>query len=222
MRLLLVEGEQALAEWLAKALANGGYAVDTVGAGRTALSCLAGEEHDVALLDLALPDLDGLEVLSRARRAGSTVPIIVLSAHGGADDRVKALALGADDYVSKPFDLAELDARLRALIRRAKSQGRQQVSCGPLCYDTTERSLFLNNERLQLPPKEHSVLEMLMNNGGRAVRKEVMHQRTYGFDSYTSPNAIEVYVHRLRRRLAPAGVAIVTLRGLGYALELAR
>jgi two-component system response regulator TctD len=219
MKLLLVEAEQKLAEWLGKALGNGGYAVDTIAAGRNALSCLGSEGYDAAILDLSLPDLDGLEVLRRARRAGSTLPIIVVSARDGPDNRVKGLALGADDYLSKPVDFAELDARIRALIRRVKSHGRQQVSCGPLCYDTTERALFLNGEQLNLPPKEHSVLEMLMINYGRTVRKEVMHQRTYGFDSYTSPNAIEVYIHRLRRRLAATGVTIVTLRGFGYAIK---
>jgi two-component system response regulator TctD len=219
MKLLLVEAEPRLANWLARALGNAGYAVDLVNTARRALSCLATESYDIAIVDASLPDLDGLEALRRARRDGVSLPVAVLCPQGDPDLRIRSLELGADDCVAKPVDFAELDARLRALLRRVSNHAHPQVSLGPLSYDTTARALFLNDEQLSLPPKEHSVLEMLMRNHGRPVRKEVMHQRAYGFDSYTSPNAIEVYIHRLRRRLAGAGIAIVTMRGFGYGIK---
>lgn len=219
MRLLLVDDNPKLAEWVAKALRHSGYAIDIAENGSHALQLLRTEDYDLAMLDLFLPDFDGFEVLRRGRRAGSRIPIIVVSARDELETRVMSLELGADDFLGKPFDLEEIEARIKALIRRAKGYGLQQICCGALTYDVTERAFHLDDKPFWLPPKEHAVLELLITRQGRAVRKETIFEKVYSLDSLTGSDAIEVYVHRLRRRLCGSGVRIITLRGLGYCIE---
>ena len=219
MRILIVEDEPVLADGLTRSLRQSDYAVDCTGSGSDADHILATQTYDLVILDLGLPQLDGLEVLRRLRHRGSRVPVLVLTARDTLDDRVKGLDLGADDYLSKPFELAELEARVRALIRRGHSGGGSLLSHGTLSVDTAGRRAMLNGEPLELSARELGVLEVLMLRTGRVVNKEQLAEQLYGWDEEVGANAIEVYVHRLRRKLEPAGVKIRTIRGLGYLLE---
>jgi two-component system OmpR family response regulator len=171
------------------------------------------------ILDIGLPKIDGYEVLRRLRHRGSKTPVLFLTARDGLDDRVRGLDLGGDDYLAKPFDLPELEARVRALIRRGQSGGGSLLVHGALTLDTAGRRAMLNGERLELSARELGVLEVLMLRSGRVVNKDQLAEQLYGWDEEVGANAIEVYVHRLRRKLEPAGVAIRTIRGLGYLLE---
>jgi len=219
MRLLLVEDSEKLSTWLKKALQQGGYAVDTSMDGQEADYLLATQSYDAVVLDLSLPGMDGMEVLARLRERHSKTPVLVLTARGELEDRVKGLNLGADDYLAKPFDLVELEARLHALIRRAHGAGTPLISVGPLAYESSGRLFTLQGQKLLLRPKEHAVLEVLLMRAGKAVSKAQLHEHVFSIDDETSPEVVEIYIHRLRRQLLNSGVAIVTLRGLGYVLE---
>jgi two-component system response regulator TctD len=219
MRLLLVEDSEKLATWLAKALQQGGYAVDAVHDGLDADHLLATQQYDAVVLDLGLPSLDGLSVLRRLRQRGATVPVLILTARGALDDRVNGLNLGADDYLPKPFELTELEARLHALIRRAHGASTPLIQLGPLAYESSGRVFTLHGEKLLLRPKEHAVLEVLLLRAGKAISKEALHDKVFSADATTGQDVVEVYIHRLRKKLQDSGVAIVTLRGLGYLLE---
>jgi two-component system response regulator TctD len=219
VRLLLAEDNRQLATWLCKSLRLEGFAVDWMQDGTDADHVLLTQKYDAIVLDLGLPRMDGLEILRRLRARGSHVPVLVLTARSSVDDRVQGLNLGADDYLPKPFGLAELVARLNALIRRSRGAGTPVVSIGTLEYDTVSRMFRLGGEPLALRPREHAVLEMLAMCAGKAVSKGSLHDHVFELDATTSSEAVEVYVHRLRRRLEDSGVTIVTLRGLGYVLE---
>lgn len=221
MRLLLIEDSAKLAEWLAKALRAGGYAVDTAQDGKVADQLLFTETYDAVILDLALPSMDGLTVLRRLRARGTTVPVMVLTARGELNDRVAGLNLGADDYLAKPFELAELEARLHALIRRAHGVGESVLTLGPLRYDSVGRVFTLAGATLVLRPKEHAVLEVLLLRGGKAISKDKLFEKVFSVDATTGADVVDIYIHRLRKQLADSGVAIITLRGLGYLLEAA-
>ncbi|HKW84692.1 MAG TPA: response regulator, partial [Burkholderiaceae bacterium] len=168
---------------------------------------------------IAMPKLDGWEVLRRLRARANRVPVLILTAHGATEDRVRGLDLGADDYLSKPFELSELEARVRALLRRSQGQELVQVSIGELMFDSTSRAFSLRGAPLALTPRERAVLEVLILRAGRAIDKEALSAQVYSLDDMASADAIEIYVHRLRKKLAGSGVALVTLRGLGYLLE---
>jgi two-component system OmpR family response regulator len=219
VRILIIEDDSVLADGLSRTLRHADYAVDAASTGVEADHVLAAQSYDLVILDLGLPGLDGFEVLRRMRRRGSTVPVLVLTARDALQDRVKGLDLGADDYMIKPFDLPELEARVRALIRRGQSGGASVLSHGALVLDTAGRRATLGGEPLDLSARELGVLEVLMMRAGRVVNKEQLAEQLYGWDEEVGPNAIEVYVHRLRRKLEPAGVNIRTIRGLGYLLE---
>jgi len=219
MRILIVEDDPTLADGLTRSLHHAGYAVDCAHDGEQADYVLAAQNYDLVILDLGLPKLDGFEVIRRVRRRGATVPILVLTAHDALADRVKGLDLGADDYLTKPFELPELEARVRALIRRGQSGGSALLTHGPLALDTSGRRATLDNVPLELSAREFGVLEVLMLRSGRVVNKEQLAEQLYGWEDEVGSNAIEVYVHRLRKKLEPAGVAIRTIRGLGYVLE---
>lgn len=219
MRILIVEDDPVLADGLTRSLRHGDYAVDCVNDGAAADHVLAAQSYDLVILDLGLPGLDGFEVLRRLRRRGASVPVLVLTARDGLSERVKGLDLGADDYMIKPFDLPELEARVRALIRRGLSGGGSELTNGSLVLDTAGRRATLGGDPLDLSARELGVLEVLMLRSGRVVSKEQLADQLYGWDEEVGPNAIEVYVHRLRRKLEPAGVSIRTIRGLGYLLE---
>ena len=219
MRLLIVEDSLKLATWLGKALHQHGYAIDQTHDGAQADSLLRTESYDAVILDLSLPSMDGLTVLQRLRERGSTTPVVVLTARGDLEDRVKGLNLGADDYLAKPFDLSELEARLQAVMRRAHGNSAPQLKLGPLAYDSVSRLFTLHGQRMVLRPKEHAVLEVLLLRMGKVISKAALHERVFSMDATTSQEVVEIYIHRLRKRLHDSGLAIVTLRGLGYVLE---
>jgi len=219
MRVLLAEDNPQLSTWLSKTLRQRQYAVDCVADGPGADQLLATEDYDAAILDLTLPRMDGLEVLRRLRERGSRTPILILSARGALDDRVRGFDMGADDYLTKPFELAELEARLKALIRRSQVEAKSLATLGPLEYEPSGRMFRLNGAPLKLRPREHAVLEVLFLRVGKVVSKEALHEKIFDLDAAASAESVEVYVHRLRKRLDGSGVGIVTLRGLGYSLE---
>jgi two-component system OmpR family response regulator len=219
VRILLVEDDPLLADGLTRSLRQSDFAVDCVHDGEAADHVLAAQSYDVLILDLGLPKLDGFEVLKRLRRRGATTPVLILTARDALADRVKGLDLGADDYLTKPFDLPELEARVRALIRRGQSGGNPFLTHGQLSLDIGGRRATLAGVPLELSAREIGVLEVLMLRSGRVVNKEQLAEQLYGWDDEVGSNAIEVYVHRLRKKLEPAGVVIRTIRGLGYLLE---
>jgi two-component system response regulator TctD len=219
MRVLVVEDSARLARSLTAALREAGMVVDTLADGMQAEQALAAEDYDATVLDLALPRMGGMEVLRRARARGNDVPVLILTASGEIADRVRGLNAGADDYLPKPFDLGELIARLRAIGRRRTGRAHAVFTLGPLSYDSVSQCFQLDAEQLQLPPREHQVLEVLITYAGRPVSKAMLCSRLCSLDESITPDAIEIYVHRLRRRLPPGGLQIRTLRGLGYLME---
>ena len=219
MRILIAEDDPVLADGLHKSLRRSEFAVDLVHDGEQADHTLAVQNYDLLILDLGLPKIDGFEVLRRLRRRGSTVPVLILTARDAVADRVKGLDLGADDYLTKPFELPELEARVRALIRRGQSGGSSLLTHGPLTLDLAGRRATLDGVPVELSAREIGVLEVLMLRSGRVVNKEQLADQIYGQGEEVGANAIEVYVHRLRKKLEPAGVVIRTIRGLGYLLE---
>jgi len=218
MRVLIIEDDPILLDSLTRAMRAAGYATDQAGDGELALGLLRGGGFDLVILDLGLPRVDGLQVLSRARAAGCRAPVIILTARDGIDDRVRGLDLGADDYLAKPFSLSELEARVRALLRRGQG-GTPILTCGTLSYDTVGRRASVGADMLELSQRELSVLEALLFRQGKVVSKEQLIESLCGYGEEVSANAIEVYMHRLRRKLEPAGVGIRTLRGLGYLMD---
>ncbi len=219
MRILIVEDDSTLASGLARMLEGEGYAVDVVSRGEDALAAAQQERFDLLILDIGLPGIDGFETLRRLRAAGARVPVLILTARDAVDDRVRGLDLGGDDYMPKPFAAPELTARVRALIRRSQARGGPRVEHGPLVLDTAARRAFLAGEPLELAAREWAVLEVLLANVERIVSKERIIQAVAGWGEELSPNAIEVYVSRLRAKLEPAGVRIRTVRGFGYMLQ---
>ncbi len=219
MRILIAEDDPVLADGLTRSLRQSDFAVDCAVDGERADSMLGSQHYDLLILDLGLPKLDGFEVLRRLRRRGGKVPVLVLSARDALADRVKGLDLGGDDYLTKPFELPELEARVRSLIRRGQSGGASELVNGPLTLDTGGRRATLNGVPLELSARELGVLEVLMLRSGRVVNKEQLAEQLYGWDDEVGSNAIEVYVHRLRKKVESAGVVIRTIRGLGYLLE---
>jgi two-component system response regulator TctD len=219
MRLLLVEDNAELAEWLAKLLRRDNYTIDCVADGEDADHVLSVQDYDLVILDLTLPKLDGLQVLRRMRRRGSRTPVIILTANASLDGRVTGLDEGADDYLAKPFEIAELEARIRVQLRRAHDRTSPVISCGDLALDTNLRQFSLGDRPLLLTPREHAVLEQLLLKSGQTVSKTKLSESVFGFDDDADPTAIEIYVHRVRKKLEGGRVRIVTLRGLGYLLR---
>ncbi|MFA6310196.1 MAG: response regulator [Sterolibacterium sp.] len=217
MRLLLVEDHPEIAEWVGKALTQVGYVVDHLDRGDFADHALASEAYDLVILDLSLPKMDGLDVLRRLRGRGATLPVLILTARGSTEDRVRGLNLGADDYLPKPFELAELEARIKALLRRSSGHT-PLLRIGRLEFDTTTRQVSVAGRPLPLTPRELAVFEALVARLGKPVSRETLFEKIFSFDADAHAEAIEIYVHRLRRKLEGSGVAISTLRGLGYAL----
>jgi two-component system response regulator TctD len=218
MRILIVEDNPHLLRTLTLALAQG-HVVDAVPDGAQADAVLRTERYDVIVLDLGLPRMDGLEVLRRLRTRGDRTAVLVLTASGDTDDRVRGLDSGADDYLAKPFELTELEARLRALHRRSLGHASPALQVGRLVYDSIARSFRVDGERLALPPREHQVLEQLITRAGQPLRKRQLADAVSTLDEALNEEALEIYVHRLRRKLAGSGAVIHTLRGLGYVLE---
>lgn len=220
MRVLLVEDEVRLVDLLRSTLVDAGFAVDALMSAGDANEALALGAYDVVILDLGLPDGDGLDVLASARRGGKNIPILVLTARDAVEDRVRGLDAGADDYLVKPFATTELVARIKALLRRPGHALGTTLEAGNLLFDTIGRDVRIHGDTLALARQELSVLEHLMRRLGRVVPKAVLEERLYGIDDELGSNAIPVHVHHLRRKLAESGAtcAIHTVRGIGYLL----
>ena len=219
MRILVVEDDSVLAAALTRALTQSAYAVDLVADGEAANHALASSPYDLVVLDLALPRVDGLAVLRRLRDRRSTTPVLILTARDTLEDRVTGLDLGADDYMTKPFDLPEFEARVRALLRRGQAGAGAAMTHGQLRLDVAARRLFHNDQPIEMSARELSLIELLLARQGRVVSKEQMIDHLFGFGDDVGSNAIEVYVHRVRRKLDPLGIEIRTVRGMGYLLD---
>ncbi len=222
MRLLLVEDNLELADWLARILRRGNFVVDVLHDGEAADHALLLETYDLVILDLTLPSMSGMQLLRRLRSRGETVPVIILTANANVDGRVAGLDQGADDYLAKPFDIAELEARIRVQLRRSARRPTPVISCGTLAFDTNTRLFQIGAVPLALTPREHAVLEALLLKAGKTVSKSQLSQSIFGLDDLADPNTVEIYVHRVRRKLEGSDVRIVTLRGLGYLLQHAQ
>ena len=219
MRILLAEDDQILAEGLSRSLRGAGYAVDHVATGSEADTALSAHDFDLLILDLGLPRMSGLDVLRRLRGRNGKLPVLILTAGDSVEQRVRGLDLGADDFLAKPFELAELEARVRALVRRSMGSSSSELRHGPLLYDQVGRMAFLNGQAIELSARELGVLEILLQRPGRLVSKEQIVNHLCEWGEEVSHNAIEVYMHRLRKKVEDGGVRIATVRGLGYCLE---
>lgn len=219
MHILVAEDDQVLADALTRALKQAGYTVDQLASGTEIDTALATQEFDLLILDLGLPKLSGLEILRRLRARGSHLPVLILTAADSVEQRVQGLDLGADDYMAKPFALQELEARVRALTRRGLGTAGQNIQHGPLRFDPAGRVAYLNEQLVELSAREVGVLEALLQRVGRLVSKEQLVQQLCSWGDEVSHNAIEVYVHRLRKKIEVGPVRIATVRGLGYCLE---
>ncbi len=214
MKILLVEDDRLLGDGIRAGLLQAGFAVDWAQDGRAAELALAGESYDAVVLDLGLPRLSGMEVLTRVRAAHNPVPVLILTARDTVPDRIAGLDAGADDYLVKPFDLGELQARLRALIRRGKSQAEPQLEYGTLRLDPAARSISWEGRPVELSAREFAVLHALLLSAGRVLSKAQLEEKLYGWGEEIESNAVEVFVHHLRRKLSPG--LIRTVRGVGY------
>lgn len=219
MRILLVEDERDLAAWLTKALAQSGFVVDWVDDGRMTAAALQGTHYDAMVLDLGLPGLDGHEVLAQLRRQDHRLPVLILTARDSLIERVSSLHEGADDFLAKPFEVAELEARLVALIRRARGSEHPRFACGPLSYESATKQFSLQGVSLNLSPREHAVLRALLQHSGQPLAKQEILNRVFSDDADVLPEVVEVMIYRLRKRLEGSAVQITTMRGLGYVLE---
>ena len=219
MRILLVEDDAILADGLVRSLKQADYAVDWSDDGEEADSILRTQDYDLVVLDLTLPNIDGLGLLREMRGRKARTPVLVITARTEVENRIKGLDLGADDYLTKPFELGEFDARVRALMRRSQSNGLERVTCAELTLDITGRRAFIGEKPLDLPRREFRILEVLMTHQGRILNKDQIIDRISDFDEELSPSAVEIYISRLRKKLEPAGVAIRMVRGVGYTLE---
>ena len=223
MRLLLIEDDPALQITLQRSLMRKTMAVEVCGDGRLALARWRQVQPDVVLLDLSLPGLDGLEVLAQARRSGLDTPVLILTARGTVGDRIVGLNTGADDYLAKPFDLDELEARVRALYRRrsgvAGDAGGESLQWGQLRFDKDSGAIYQGSKVLDLTPREQALMHALMAKPGHAVSKERLFEVVFPGETNVQYEAIEVVVYRLRKKLADTGAVLMTLRGLGYLLK---
>ena len=219
MKLLLVEDNVELSHWIVNLLRAENFAVDCVPDGESADSVLTTQRYDVVLLDMRLPRMSGKDVLARLRRRRDNVPVLMLTAHGSIDDKVDCFSAGADDYVVKPFDGRELVARIKALIRRQLSDRSGWLMCGDLQYISDTREFRHSDVPLNLRRREHAILETLMLRQGKTVSKTTLMDSVYGLDDEPSADAIDIYIHRLRKHLASSSAQIMTLRGLGYILR---
>ncbi len=219
MRILITEDDASLVEALQFSLKQAGYAVDWVANGAAADEALKGNVFGLLILDLGLPKLDGFEVLRRLRRRNTALPVLILSGREKPEEKVLGLDLGADDYLVKPFSLNEFQARVRALLRRGQGGVAPTISYAGLSFDTLDRTVSVNNTTLQLSSHEIGVLEVMLQRFGRIVSKEQLVEQLYNYDKEVSHNAIEVYVHRLRKKISGAGVTLRTYYGRGYQLD---
>lgn len=219
MRIFLVEDDIELATWLIKALEQSGLVIEWASDGLVAEKVLSLEEFDAIILDLGLHTKPGHSVLKYLRSRGNNVPVMILTARDSVDERVNCLNSGADDFMAKPFALAELEARLRALIRRCRTKGNAILTCGALTLDPELHLFKVGNLPLVLTPREHAMLTVLIYRAGEPVSKQALIDRIFSREQDVNSEVIEVLAYRLRKRLAASAVKIVTMRGFGYCLE---
>ncbi len=221
MRVLLIEDNEKLAKFTVKGLEAAGFAVDWLANGTDAENALGDVSYDAAVLDLGLPDMDGMTLIAKVRRRANNVPILVLTARDGTADRVTGLNAGADDYLLKPFAMAELVARIHAILRRPPDALGTTLVTGNMILDSSRREFRVDQHVVPLSRREFMVMEHLMRRVGKVVPKTAIEEKTYGFDEEVSPNAVEVIVSRLRKRLRDSNASqeILTFRGVGYMLK---
>lgn len=219
MNILLIEDDSVLTDGLTHTLKKSGYSVTSATHGRYAEQLLLAQDFDLIVLDLGLPDMDGLEFLRKVRNRKVSLPILILTAREGVNDRIEGIRQGADDYMTKPFELMELEARIHALIRRCYGGFSHTIEIGRLSLDTQNNQVSADGQLLVLSARESAVLEILFLNAGKVVCKDRIAQRLSADGDALADNAIEVYVHRVRKRIEPYGGVIRTVRGLGYLLE---
>jgi len=221
MRFLVVEDEKRIADFLSRGLESAGYAVDVAGDGNTAIEMVHQTEYDLVILDMMLPDMDGLQVLQKIRNRKSSPPVLILSARGAVDDRVKGLELGADDYLVKPFAFVELLARVRVLLRRGQPTP-ERLQVGDLVLDCIRRKVTRNNDAIELAPKEFSILEYMMRNRGRPLSRTMIVEHVWDMDYDGLTNIVDVYIRHLRSKIDDKWPQklIHTVRGIGYMLDM--
>ncbi|MEQ1635149.1 MAG: response regulator transcription factor [Methylococcales bacterium] len=219
MRLLLIEDDAILTDGLTHTLRKSGYEITCAPNGSYAEQLLFAQDFDLIIMDLGLPDMDGLRLLRRIRQRKLPIPILILTARDGINDRIEGIEQGADDYLSKPFELRELEARIQALIRRCYGGFANTITLGMLVLDTQNHQILADGQVIQLSAREFGLLELLMLQAGKVVAKERIAQRLAQEGDALTDNAIEIYVHRLRKRIEAYAVSIRTIRGLGYLIE---
>ena len=220
MRVLVVEDNLDLAVSIVTSIEQMQHAVDTIDNGLQAEHMLRSEPYDLVVLDLNLPGQDGLQVLKNIRQQGIELPVLILTARADTDSRVRGLDLGADDYLTKPFHLAELDARVRALLRRHMSTSSPIIRLAELSFDTNSKQAWYKDGELDLTKRERGVLEILIANRNKVLSKRQIVDHLFSFHQDVSESAVEIYVHRLRKKLTIPGISIKTIRGLGYSLAV--
>ncbi len=221
MRMIVIEDDRQLADGVSRSLSRSGHAVDLLADGLSAQAALASTSYDLVILDLQLPQRSGLDVLRTYRATGGRAPVMILTARNAVEDRVIGLDAGADDYLAKPFELSELEARVRSLLRRASATPTPILRNGELSLDTVGRRVEIAGKGVDFSAREIALLETLLFRVGRVVSKERLLEKLYGGDRQAGENAVEVFVHRVRRKLEPAGLIIRTFRGLGYMIDKA-
>ena len=219
MRILIIEDNADLADSVAESMRQMGHAVDVAGDGARGDRMLKATAYDLAILDLNLPAKDGLDILTSCRRRAQDTLVLVLTARADTRSRVEGLDLGADDYLTKPFYLQELDARVRALLRRRQAAGSPVIKIGALEFDTNSRVVTSRGRELRLTRRERGLLEILLSARSKVISKDKIAERLFSYDDEAGVAAIELYVHRLRKKISDSGLAIRTIRGLGYSLE---
>ncbi len=218
MKILVVEDDKVLADGLMTSMMQAGHAADWTDNGEEADIILSSQVYDHVILDLGLPHMDGLQVLERMRKRGIKTPVLILTARDAVEERISGLDAGADDYITKPFNLGELEARVRVLLRRGQCGGTNEICLGSLAVDTVGKKVTVGGRALDLSARELCILEVLLRNIGHVVSKSQILEKMYGWDEDVSENAIEVFIHRLRKKMDGADVSIRNVRGLGYSI----
>jgi two-component system response regulator TctD len=219
MRALIIEDNSDIAECIVQCLTDAGITSDWFQEGKFLKSALSVANYDIIVLDLSLPDMDGLNALKAIRDDGISTPVLIISARISVEERISGLDLGADDYLVKPFALDEFEARVRALLRRKFASSSPTLEFGDLSFNQTTREFLFNNEHIELSGRERAVLEILIQKNGQIVSKERLAENIFNFNDEADISSIEIYVHRLRKKLSHCSIKIATRRGLGYVLE---